>query len=480
MEENYANYKQKYLTYKQNLFEFVSFFLKHFLTSEIPEFHMTTYKSLPHKERLVLAAPRGHAKSTIVSVFYPLWLALFGRRTDITIISASETLAVEWLRKIKMELESNQMILELFGDLRSDKWTESHIILKNQWRVNIRARGAGGQIRGFRPDCVILDDIETDESVESEDQRKKLKQWLYSACLNTLLPKGQLIMIGTILHPLSLLNDCLTADNGWEKRIYRAYDDGIQEAGHELWEKMWSHEKLQVRKREIGTWAFQREYMNNPTSDETSPIKSHHIRNWVELPKQYSAVITVDPAYSDDEKADYKVASLIAVDQNMNRYLVTYVRTHESTGTFMDSIINLWLNNKNFVTGVGIPNQGVEKSFFTSFMTKCEQRKLYPPVVELKNTFVNTTTQVSTRNKTRRIIASLQPLFESGKYYINEKHVEAKEELLTIGSSRWDDLVDTMAYAEQIIQPFFFEAKDEEVNRYGEPVIKQRAGNYGY
>ena len=167
------NYQQKYLTFKQNLFEFVSFFLNHYLTSDVPDFHLETYRALPHKERLVLAAPRGHAKSTIVSVFYPLWLALFGRRSDITIISASETLAVEWLRKIKMELESNQLILGLFGDLRSDKWTESHIILKNKWRTNIRARGAGGQIRGFRPDCVILDDIETDESVESEDQRKK-------------------------------------------------------------------------------------------------------------------------------------------------------------------------------------------------------------------------------------------------------------------------------------------------------------------
>lgn len=479
-EETLKSYKAKYLTYKQNLFEFVSFFLKHFLTAEVPSFHMETYKAIPHKERLVLAAPRGHAKSTIVSVFYPLWLALFGRKKDITIISASETLAVEWLRKIKMELESNQLILGLFGDLRSDKWTESHIILKNTSMVNIRARGAGGQIRGFRPDCVILDDIETDESVESEDQRKKLRTWLYSACLNTLLPKGQLIMIGTILHPLSLLNDCLTADNGWEKRIYRAYDDGIQEEGHELWREMWSHAKLQVRKREIGTWAFQREYMNNPVSDESSPIKDHQIRNWVALPKQYSAVITVDPAYSDDEKADYKVASLIAIDQNMNRYLVTYVRTHESTGTFMDSIINLWLNNKDFVTGVGIPNQGVEKSFFSSFLTKCEQRRVNPPVVELKNTFVNTATQVSTRNKTRRIIASLQPLFESGKYYIHAKHSEAKEELLTIGSSRYDDIVDSLAYAEQIIQPFFVDVPEEDVNRYGEPVKKQTSSNYGY
>ena len=53
----------------------------------------------------------------------------------------------------------------------------------------------------------------------------------------------------------------------------------------------------------------------------------------------------------------------------------------------------------------------------------------------------------------------LQPLFEQGKYYIHKNHVEAREELLTIGSSRWDDLVDTLAYAEQILTPMFFEEK---------------------
>jgi len=481
VEINHDNYKQKYLLYKQNLYEFARFFLKHFLTSEVPDFHLETYSLIPHKERIALAAPRGHAKSTIVSVFYPLWLALFGRRKDITIISASETLATEWLRKIKQELENNQLLLGLFGDLKSDKWTESHIILNNPWRVNIRARGGGGQIRGFRPDCVILDDIESDESVASEEQRKKLKNWMYSACLNTLLPKGQLIMIGTILHPSSLLSECLTSDNGWEKRVLKAYKDGIQEPGHELWPAMWPHKRLQERKREIGTWAFEREFMNNPLSDESSPIKAHQIREWAELPKQYSAVITVDPAYSDDEKADYKVASLVAIDQNMNRYLVTYIRTHESIGTFQDSIINLWLQNKLTVSGLGIPNQGVEKGFFDSFMRKCESRKINPPICELKNNYISTATQVSVRNKTRRIIAALQPLFEGGKYYINKKHSEAKDELLAIGSSRWDDIVDTLAYAEQIIQPYFVDAPVEKVDRYGIPLKDefQKTTNYG-
>ena len=467
--------KEKYLHFANNFEEFVRFFLPHYLTSPIPKFHKEIYNLIPSTNRLVLASPRGFAKSTITSVFYPLWLALFQHRKDICIISASETLAVDWLRKIRIELESNQKIRSLWVDLKSSKWTETHLILTTG--INIRARGAGGQIRGFRPDCVICDDIETDESVESEEQRKKLKDWLFKACLNTLLPEGQFIIIGTVLHPLSLLADLLAIDNDWTKRKYRAYREGKQEPGYEIWASLWNHEALQNRKREIGSFRFASEYLNDPVADETAPIKEGQIRTWKKLPIQYSGVIAVDPAYSDDETADFKVASLIIIDQAMNRYLVHYIRTHAPIGEFQDAIINLWQSNRNFLTAVGIPHGGGEKAFYDSFLRKCEERKIYPPITELKDVFTDPRTNVSRRSKKGRVVAALQPLFEQGKYYIHADHLEARDELMTIGSSRWDDIVDSMAYAEQILQPVYYDIKQTEVYQQEEEKIIR--DNYG-
>jgi len=451
---------QYYKLFESDFLEFSKYFLRHYLTSKIPEFHLEIYNLLPKEQRIILATPRGHGKSTICSVFYPLWLALFQKRQDITIISASETLAIEWLRKIKRELEQNQKVLAFFGDLRSGKWTENHIILGNDRYVNIRARGAGGQIRGFRPDTLICDDLETNESVESEDQRKKLKAWIFKDCLNTLMPEGQFIMIGTIIHPLSVLSDLLAIDNGWKKRKYQAYIDGKQEKGHELWKDLWFHERLQDRKREIGTWAFAAEYMNDPVSDETAPIKDENIRYWKTLPEVYTGVLAIDPAYSEDEKADYKVASHIIMDQGMKRYLASYIRTHAPQAEFFNLIINLWQSNRNTTTAVGIPDAGVEKSFYDSFVKYCAEKNIGIPIVALKNTFTQTGTNVTKRNKKQRIIAALQPLFEQGRYFIHPNHIEARDELLTIGSSRWDDIVDTMAYGEQLLQPVFIDNKD--------------------
>lgn len=467
-----------YSEFRGDLRKFAVFFFDNLMEYETADFQREIYGLLENEDRVAIAAPRGFTKSTICDVIFPCWLSLLMVKKDICIISASETLAVEFLRKVRIELETNEKIVGLFGDVRSEKWTENHIILKNG--VNIRAKGAGGQIRGFRPDCLILDDIETDESVENEEQRKKLKDWLFKACLNTLLPGGQMVLVGTLIHPLSVLSDLLeTPRAGWVRRKYRAYKDGIEEAGKELWPVARPHEWLQQRKKEIGSWAFAAEFMNDPRLDDSAPIKPEQIRTWTELPKQYSVVIALDPAYSEDEKADWKVAVAIAMDEQLNRYLLEYVRTHAPSGEYIDEGLNMFMRYRGRCNAFGVPNSGTEKEFFKKVCDRALERRIAAPITELKNTFIQTGSSVANRNKKKRIIASLQPLFEQGRYYIGEGHFEARDELLTIGSSRWDDLTDAMSYAEQLLQPIFFDVGNDAPTEYYGGRKMATVGSYG-
>lgn len=456
LEEQKAYYKQIYDVLSSDMSKFARVICSDVVTFELAGFHLEMYEIMKLESRAVVAAPRGHAKSTIVSKVYPLWCALFKKHKDICIISDSESLAVEHLRYIKLALESNPKILGLWGDVKSDKWTENHIIVKHRdgSKINIRAKGAGGQMRGFRPDCIILDDIENDVEVVSEEQREKLKNWLFKACINTLLPGGKLFVIGTVLHPLCVLSELLDSPNGWVKKKYTAYLDGVEDDNHVLWKEMWSHEKLQERKKEIGSFAFYAEYMNNPRLNTVGTIKQEQIKYWESLPTNLGITIAVDPAYSEDEKSDYKVAVVVGADTDGNRYLIEYIRTHVPLNEFMDSILNLYIKYKANITGLGIPSAGTESSFFKSFMEKAEKRRLYPPLMELKNAFVDASGK-KYLNKTRRIVAALQPLFERGQYYIGHGQGEVLNELLDLGSSRWDDLVDAMTYAETIIQPIW-------------------------
>lgn len=460
---------------------FSRFFFPHFLNKEIAPFQKEIYRDLLAHKFYACAAPRGHAKSTIGLILNSMHFALFRKVGDVSLLSASETFVVnEIVRPIKKEFETNELLLRFFGDLKTSKWSETYFVLSNG--IAFEASGIGGQLRGGRRGLIALDDLETNETVESDDQRVKLRNRVNKELMPKLFPEGQMTLMGTIIHPLSYLRNVLdTPDNGWFKKIYRAYPSGIQEKGQELWPEMLPHEELQLRKARMGSFAFQSEYMNEPVSDETSPIKEHQIRCWDTLPKQYNAVIAVDPAYSDDSTADYKSAALILCDSQGNRFLAHYLRTHNPIGEFQDAIINMWLSNRSAITALGIPNAGVEKSFFASFLRKCQDRKLYPPIMELKNSFTATSSGVSIRNKSARIVAALQPLFEQGKYYIGHDHIEAREELLTIGVSKHDDLVDCMAYAENLMQPYYGQNM---VDSEGSNVLMAMSaggiGDYGY
>ena len=266
----------------ENLHAFIDDFMKEYQVAPTPDFHYEIFKTISNGRRAVIAAPRGHAKSTTCSVFYPLWCALFERKRTIRIYSAASDLAEDFLRKIKHELENNALIREFFGSMKTSKWTEGHIILKNG--VSIQANGINSQTRGPRPDLIILDDVETDDSVASEDRRNTLREKIYKALLNSLSADGQLVWIGTIISHLCLLQEAL--DDGakrWDKLVYRAYIDGIEDDQHVLWPTLYNHEWLQEKKSEVGSVFFASEFMNDPSLNENAPIKPHMIRTWKDV-----------------------------------------------------------------------------------------------------------------------------------------------------------------------------------------------------
>jgi hypothetical protein len=472
--------KAAWLKFRDNIYSFANFFFPHWMTSPSGEFQKQICQDLSDRHSFyALEVFRGGAKTTYVSMIKSIHFALFDKIGDITLTSLSEEFILnEVMRKIKFEFDTNEKLITYFGNLKTSKWSESYFVLKNG--IAFEGTGISGQLRGGRRGLIIGDDLEDEETASSEEQREKLRKRIGKELIPKLLPKAQMILAGTPIHQMAYIQQIITTpDNGWFKRIYPAYHDGMQAEGKEMWPQMYPHARLQQIKLAMGSNYFSAEYLCNPISDESSPIKESQIRYWKELPKQYSCVIAVDPAYSDDASADYKVAALVAIDPMLNRYLIQYVRTHDGLGSFEDAIINLYLNYRPFITQVGIPSGGTERGFFDGFGKKCMMRGINSiPVVELKNTFTNSATSISSRNKKSRIIAALQPWFEQGKYYIHADHLEARDELLTIGSSRWDDLVDAMSYAEQILTPVFYEGAQVQIDQR-EMALNRGDSGYG-
>ena len=108
---------------KEEFHYFAKTYFPHYISQHDSVLHTYLYKRLPKIVRrqtstsskngvkLAVAAPRGEAKSTLVTQIFTLWCTITRRRRYIPIIMDSQHQASIMLEAIKKELESNTRLL---------------------------------------------------------------------------------------------------------------------------------------------------------------------------------------------------------------------------------------------------------------------------------------------------------------------------------------------------------------------------------
>ena len=174
------------------------------------------------------AAPRGEAKSTMVTQLFSLWCIITGQKHYIVIVMDSIDQAYPMLEAIKAELEFNPRLKTDFPEAcgQGRVWQSGTAVTAND--VKIQVAGSGKKLRGlrhgpYRPDLVVLDDIENDEAVRNPDMRDKLEGWLKKTVLHLggVGQKFDVVYIGTILHYDSVLNRTLN-NPMWHSARFKA------------------------------------------------------------------------------------------------------------------------------------------------------------------------------------------------------------------------------------------------------------------
>lgn len=298
-------------------------------------------KALPgrHKrakgERLALAAPRGNAKSTLVSQLFVLWCIVFAKRKYPLIIMDALDQACTMLEAIKAELEFNPRLLMDYPKATGQGrvWQVGTII--SAGGIKVQAFGSGKRMRGlrhgpYRPDFIVCDDIENDENVRSPEQRDKLQSWLTKTVLSLGYADDSLdvLVIGTVLHHDSVLSRLLR-NKVWESRRFQsiihwpdrmdlwdaweaillaegesealAYFERQSEAmlaGSVVsWPDMISLYQLMVKRARDGHDAFDSEQQNDPAAGADA-VFNGAIQYWSELPPANELVYVgaVDPS----------------------------------------------------------------------------------------------------------------------------------------------------------------------------------------
>lgn len=185
--------------------------------------------SIPNKgTKLALAAPRGEAKSTLITQIFTLWRVITGRSRYIIIIMDAHHQGAAMLEAVKAELEANPRLCLDYPDSCGigRVWKEGVAVTKSG--IKLQAAGSGARLRGLRhgaarPDLVICDDLENDDNVRSRTQRDKLEIWFKKAVLKLGPPDDSMdvIYVGTILHHDSVLARIM-ANPLWESIRFQA------------------------------------------------------------------------------------------------------------------------------------------------------------------------------------------------------------------------------------------------------------------
>lgn len=435
--------KRKLAT-KDSFERFVSAYLSHLTQFKTPDFHREMMgmmqkmaQQIPELPRVLFIAPRGFAKSHLCSRFFPLWLALFEKKKDIFLVSSTIALAKENLRMIRHELEGNEKITHDFGLQQSDKWTEEMLILNSG--VVIRAKGRGFQIRGFRPDVIVCDDLEDEEVMYSKEQRDKMEEWFFRTLLPSLKPDQALLYVGTMLHPASLMAK-LRDKEEFQVRSYKAIT-----GGKSIWEELWPTALLLKLQKEIGTYAFEAEYQNNPLSRESQPIHPDYLEGVKITGEIEHSVLAFDPAISEKDSADNRAIVL------MGRTAEGFKELHSEKGKWgideqVDRIISLYEDMKP--ERILIEEVAYQKVFRTILTAKAREKKLFLPIstASLSGSYNPNSTDKRPKDKYTRLL-SIVHLFEQKKVEI--KNPDLVSELLSFPYGDHDDMVDACVYALQ-------------------------------
>ena len=490
--QNSDNEDNKYLKIKEECrYDFEKFcrtFLGEQFSSTWSTFHYDLVKALEdiifnHKDeetKNVRAAPRGHAKSTFVSFAFPLWCICYGYKQTIIVISCSADMARLFLTRIREELEFNELIIKVFGKLQgSSKWNNSEILTSTG--VYCVGKGAGQQMRGLnfksRPDLVIIDDLESEESVATETQRATLDKWFSSAVMKMGSPNCDFFFIGTVLSYDSLLYKLLTLPtySMWQRKIYRAV---IKFSESTLWleweekmtdlsdpdpyntaKKFYLKHKKEMLKGTKVLWesqrenmylhlmetrlqdeeAFNSEFQNDPQTEKSRIFKEEWLEeNTYEYPPNIKRVYgAVDPSCGKNRKAD--TSAIVILGEGEDNYIYVLeasikVRRVEDIILDMEKIIGKYYN---LLEGFVVETNQFQALFSTTVQQHFIDLGMYVNWIEIFH---------GANDKKERRINSMIPKIKNGYLKFNKSHVMLWRQMKNYPKDR-DDGVDCLEMA---------------------------------
>lgn len=251
-------------------------FVRYVFGWTLAPFHLRWLDEIERHDRIVVLAPMEHGKTSIL-IAYVLWRLGRDPNLRIALLHATHSQAVRPMAAIREHIQTNARLREIFPGLKPAsgaraKWADDEIVVERSITSkdpSVLAVGVFGPLLGARVDLVVADDLTTFENSLTMAARQKLISWWRSTLVGRVVSGGKIVAVGTPWADNDLL--AVLAASG-EYSLLR--DPALSDAGEPLWPEVWSVERLEQRRREVGEIEFSRTMLLRVLSDATSRFKA--------------------------------------------------------------------------------------------------------------------------------------------------------------------------------------------------------------
>jgi hypothetical protein len=408
-------------------------------------------------KQVLIEAFRGSAKSTMME-----WLVIyiaamgnlhnFGKVDFIAFVGDSmENGTKNFFRNVAGKIDKSDLLKQLVS-LKRKTDSEMELVNADGQELNMKGYGASTNIRGVRykgsrPDIVILDDITTNDAINSETIQNTINDNFYKSVIPALHPtRFKIFFIGTpiserdIIHqlsdnpkwavhkfPIAEKFPCEPADfkGNWEDRFpYHAVN-----------------EKYEMYKAAGKAQDFYQEFMLQITDLTTLLVEEEDIQ-WYDPSiikknkNSYNFYIATDFATSTKKSADFSTIGVFAVSSNNDWLLVDGQCIRQ---TMQENIDDTFRYVKKWQPlSVGIESSGQQGGFISIMQEMMMKRNIWFTFAKKPGSRDVGIRPV--KDKVHRFVTGVQPKFKQNKIWL------PKPELAALVSPRLVALVEEMVH----------------------------------
>jgi phage terminase large subunit-like protein len=399
---------------------------------------------------------REHGKSSIITFALSIFDILNDPEITIGIFSHTRPIAKGFLRQIKRELESNELLKAWFPDIlwsnprkEAPKWSEDDgIIVKRQGNPKESTVEAWGLVDG-QPTSKhykrrIYDDVVVPASVTTPEMMAKTTE-AFELSDNLAAEGGAFRVVGTRYHFNDTYGEMVRRKIA-DVRTYPCTKDGSENFEPDNCVLM-APETLMDKRRAQGQYTFGTQMLLNPMGDSSQGFKREWLCWSASRPTRegVNVYLIVDPANTKKKKSDWTCMWAIGAGRDRNYVVLDVVRDKLNLKERADALFEL--HEKWLPLGVGYEEYGMQADI--QFIEHLQNERNY----RFKITPLGGS--MSKPDRIKRLV----PVFEEGRMYLpRQKHrtiydgstinlIESfvEEEYAAFPVAVHDDMLDCMA-----------------------------------